>query len=267
MRLMVKRYQPAIARDTLICLDLHQEGYGRRQRHTATELAIVVAASLANHIIVREGLPVGLLTEARDPLVGLDRHPADVDIDSGLRQPAGGAGSPRAERGTPGDPRGTRLTPDLASAWGPAERPAFSPAERVSRFSLPPRTGRGQLMSVLEVLARVQAIPAGETAFVNLLRRAGTSLSWGATITIITGRETKELLDALFYLRHAGYALALILVQPGLPSEGLQNRSERLSVPIYRVWQERDLESMTGVRRPIPSASAGRNVFAGRRQL
>ena len=63
MRLMVKRYQPAIARDTLICLDLYQEDYGRRQRYTATELAIVVAASLANHIIVREGLPVGLLTE------------------------------------------------------------------------------------------------------------------------------------------------------------------------------------------------------------
>ena len=67
-RLLVKRYQPAIARETLICLDLDCDAYGRRQRYTATELAIVVAASVANHIAVRENLPVGLITEAHDPL-------------------------------------------------------------------------------------------------------------------------------------------------------------------------------------------------------
>ena len=254
IRLMVKRYQPAIARDTLICLDLYQEDYGRRQRYTATELAIVVAASLANHVIVREGLPVGLFAEAHDPLAGLDGQPKDAGTGSGLQQAADEVG-----------PRGVRLTPDLASAWGPGELPALSPAESVSRFSLPPRTGRGQLVRVLEVLARVQAIPAGEAApgaprrFASLLRQAGTSLSWGATITIITGQETRELLDAVFSLRRAGYAVALILVQPGVPSEGLRDRSERLSVPIYKVWQERDLESMVGA-----SASAGRTVSAGR---
>jgi uncharacterized protein (DUF58 family) len=68
-RLLVKQYQPAIARETLICLDLHREGYGQRQRYDASELAIVVAASLAHHIAVQEGLPVGLTTEALDPLV------------------------------------------------------------------------------------------------------------------------------------------------------------------------------------------------------
>ena len=68
-RLLVKQYQPSIARETLICLDLNQEDYERRQRYTATELAIVVAASIANHIVVREGLPVGLTTEAWDPLL------------------------------------------------------------------------------------------------------------------------------------------------------------------------------------------------------
>lgn len=67
-RLMVKQYQPAIARETLLCLDLDEASYERRDRHYASELAIVVAASLANHIIVREGLPAGLATEAWDPL-------------------------------------------------------------------------------------------------------------------------------------------------------------------------------------------------------
>ena len=68
-RLLVKRYQPAIARDTLICLDMDRDGYGQRQQYSASELAIVVAASIAHHIAVRERLPVGLTTEAQDPLV------------------------------------------------------------------------------------------------------------------------------------------------------------------------------------------------------
>jgi uncharacterized protein (DUF58 family) len=67
-RLLVKRFQPAIARETMICLDLNEASYSVRQRFDASELAIVAAASLANHIAVRERLPVGLATEAFDPL-------------------------------------------------------------------------------------------------------------------------------------------------------------------------------------------------------
>jgi uncharacterized protein (DUF58 family) len=67
-RLLVKQYQPAIARETLIGLDLNLDSYEGRRRREASELAIIVAASLANHIIVRERLAVGLATEALDPL-------------------------------------------------------------------------------------------------------------------------------------------------------------------------------------------------------
>jgi uncharacterized protein (DUF58 family) len=67
-RLVVKQLQPTIARETLICLDLDPEDYGVQWRQ-AIEQAIVVAASLANHIILREKLPVGMVTEAWDPLV------------------------------------------------------------------------------------------------------------------------------------------------------------------------------------------------------
>jgi uncharacterized protein (DUF58 family) len=66
--MLVKRYQPAIARETLICLDFSQESYAGRRFYDASELAIIAAASLANHIIVREGLAVGLTTQAVDPL-------------------------------------------------------------------------------------------------------------------------------------------------------------------------------------------------------
>lgn len=67
-RLLVKNYQPSIARETVICLDLNAESYDIRGRYDAIELAITAAASVANHVIVRERQPVGLATEARDSL-------------------------------------------------------------------------------------------------------------------------------------------------------------------------------------------------------
>jgi uncharacterized protein (DUF58 family) len=181
-RLLVKQYQPAVARETLICLDLDQEGYGRRQRYTATELAIVVAASLANHIVVHEGLPVGLTTEAWDPLAN-DR----------------------------------------------------------AYFFLPPRPERAHLMSLLEVLARAQ-VTSG-TSFPNLLRRGSMNLPWGATLSVITGRQSEGLFDTLVYLRRAGFAVALILVQPTPPPPALRERADLMGVPIHKVWQDGDLEA------------------------
>ncbi|MCJ7736717.1 MAG: DUF58 domain-containing protein, partial [Anaerolineae bacterium] len=71
-RLLVKQFEPSVARETLVCLDLDVDNYGRRQRYTATELAIVAAASLLNHIITKEGLPAGLATRGLDPVVGSD---------------------------------------------------------------------------------------------------------------------------------------------------------------------------------------------------
>lgn len=181
-RLLVKRYQPAIARETLVCLDLDQESYGQRQRHTATELAIVVAASIANHIAVREGLPVGLTTEALDPL-----------------------------------------------------------ADRQTRFFLPPRCEQTHLISLLEVLARVQVAPA--TSFVELLRQESANLSWGATLAVITGRENENLLDTLAYLQRTGFAVALILVQPTRTPKELEERANLLNVPVHQVWAEQDVEA------------------------
>jgi uncharacterized protein (DUF58 family) len=73
-RLLVKQYQPAIARETLLVLDLNAAAYDPRQRIDTTELAITVAASLAHHISVRQRLPVGLTTEALDGVEGERRE-------------------------------------------------------------------------------------------------------------------------------------------------------------------------------------------------
>ncbi len=180
-RLLVKQYQPSIARETLIYLDLDEASYGQRQRYTATELAIVTAASIANHIIVREGLAVGLTTEAWDPLL-----------------------------------------------------------DKQIRFFLPPRSERTHLMNLLEVLARVQV--ASVTPFAELLRRESVNLSWGATLVVISGRESESLFDTLLYLRRVGMAVALILIQPGHTPDELQKRSSLLNIPIHRLWKAQDLE-------------------------
>jgi uncharacterized protein (DUF58 family) len=181
-RLLVKQYQPAIARETMICLDLDEENYVQRHRYTATELAIVVAASVANHVITHDKLPVGLATEAQDPLLD-DR----------------------------------------------------------AQFSLPPRAERAHLMSLLEVLARVQIVK--DAPFVELLRRESVRLTWGATLLIVTGRESAALFDTLLYLRRAGFMVALVLVQPGKPSAELQKRAHQLALPVHRVWRQEDIET------------------------
>jgi uncharacterized protein (DUF58 family) len=185
-RLLVKRYQPAIARETLICLDLDQRSYPQRHRNVATELAIVIAASIANHIAMREALPVGLTTEALDAVDG-----------------------------------------------------------QQTRFFLPPRSEHAHLIDLLEVLARVQVVTA--THFPDLLRREVTNLPWGATLAVITGRESADLFDTLAYLRRTGFAVALILVQPVQPSMDLQERADLLSVPIHRIWTEQDVEIRDGL--------------------
>jgi uncharacterized protein (DUF58 family) len=178
--LLVKRYQPAIARETLVCLDLDTAGYDDDRRYMATELAIVTAASIATHIAVNEKLPVGLSVEAWDPLVN-----------------------------------------------GPAH------------FFLPPRSERASLMNLLEVLARVQVAPA--PPFASRLRSESPKLSWGSTLAVITGRASEALFDTLLYLRRAGFAVGLILVQPPRLSEEAQKRADMSGVPIHRVWNERGL--------------------------
>lgn len=66
-RLQVKLFEPSMALETMIVLDLHTGSYDLRFRFDATELAIVVAASLANWVVGQKQ-SVGLITNGADPL-------------------------------------------------------------------------------------------------------------------------------------------------------------------------------------------------------
>ena len=65
-RLQVKLFEPSIALETLIFLDLNQDGYHYKSRFDATELAIVIAASVANWVAGKRQT-VGLKVNGRDP--------------------------------------------------------------------------------------------------------------------------------------------------------------------------------------------------------
>jgi len=57
--LLVKRFQPAIALNTLVILNLNTDEYALRSRLVSSELGIVIAASIAAHLIEKRQ-PVGL---------------------------------------------------------------------------------------------------------------------------------------------------------------------------------------------------------------
>lgn len=75
-QVLVKQFEPAIARDTAIFLNLQRADYAPRrgQADVAIELAIVVAASLANRMVTVEKLPVGLSAAGVDPLSQGQHH-------------------------------------------------------------------------------------------------------------------------------------------------------------------------------------------------
>jgi hypothetical protein len=117
--------------------------------------------------------------------------------------------------------------------------------DQAARFFLPPRAGRGHLMSILDVLSRVDVTPVAPLH--DLLRRESVNLSWGATVTLITGRESDDLYDTLAYLRRTGFAAVLVLVQPAAVSARFQQRADLLHVPVHRLWRTTDLKGGLGV--------------------
>ena len=109
-----------------------------------------------------------------------------------------------------------------------------------ARFYLPARSERAQLINVLEVLARVQPVPAPPLA--DILRRERPRLAWGTTIVAITGHADEDLFDALAALRHGGFAVALVLVQAAQMEPLARQRAALLGLSLWPIWREQDLE-------------------------
>lgn len=65
----VRRYQPAIALETLIALAFSRQEYGGRYSYDLMERALVAAASIAADLVARRQ-PIGLCTTGHDPAIG-----------------------------------------------------------------------------------------------------------------------------------------------------------------------------------------------------
>jgi uncharacterized protein (DUF58 family) len=72
-RLQVKQFEPSIALQTVIFLDLNNTGYNPKHRIDSTELAIVITASLANWVVSQKQ-SIGLTTN------GIDSHTNNANL-------------------------------------------------------------------------------------------------------------------------------------------------------------------------------------------
>jgi len=106
--------------------------------------------------------------------------------------------------------------------------------------SLPPRRGRGHLMRILEVLARLQA---GETyPLVELLQRAVVNLPWGTTLLMITPNLDEALYEGLFQAQRAGLDIVLLPCGPVAHVQAAKQRAEYFGFGFYQIFTEKDLD-------------------------
>jgi uncharacterized protein (DUF58 family) len=178
-RLQVKQYEPSIALETSIFLNLNAAEYEQHHRIDSVELAIVIAASIANWVTGQKQT-VGFSTNGSDPI-----------------------------------------------------------AEDQRVKTLPPRKGRGHLMRILDILARVQSTET--TPLVELLRQESVHLSWGTTLIIIAGLADEALFDQLFQVLRRGLDIMLILAGPVYNLKLIQQRADYFGFPVYSFLNERDL--------------------------
>jgi uncharacterized protein (DUF58 family) len=179
-RLQVKQFEPSISLETMIFLNLNANEYDFRTRFFDSELAITVAASMANWIVsARQS--VGLATNGYDPLMDA----------------------------------------------------SFPPI-------LPARRGRGHLLRLLEILARLQMVESLPLS--QLLHQELAKLPWGATLILVSGKIDDDLFDSLFQARRAGMNAYLVQCGQTKDIRSLEQKARQFGIPLVNFMREEDLD-------------------------
>jgi uncharacterized protein (DUF58 family) len=179
-RLQVKQFEPSIALQTVIFLNLNTIEYGTRRTIDSTELAIVIAASLANWAVSQKQ-SVGLTTNGV------------VSLTDNLRvQP------------------------------------------------IPSRKGRGQLVHILDLLARLHTTETHPLT--ELLSRETPNLPWGTTVVIISGSINEALFDEIFQIQRRGQNVVMIIAGHGGNIKQARQQARRFGFPIYVFPNEKSLD-------------------------
>lgn len=206
--LVVRTLQPAIALDTAIVLNLARDDYPRRHRYSAPEWAIEIAASLAAHLMEHQQA-VGLMTNGRDPLT-----PNDGQLTSQAQY----------------DEASGRLLLVDEENTSDTNVPQM----------IPPRGGRAHLMSILELLARIE--PTGAGHFATWIPRACVHLSWGVTVPVISPMADDQTFQALHHLVRVGLNPVLILTMPNHRFGAIRDRARQLGFVAYHICDKNDLD-------------------------
>jgi uncharacterized protein (DUF58 family) len=219
-QLLVRRLEPAISLETVILLNLNRDDYERRDRQYSTEWAVVIAASVANHLIAQRQA-VGLMSNGVDPLrLGEERREYDETTGRLMFREADGA------------------------------RTEYLGA------TIPPRTGRAHLMKLLEQLARLE----NDTTMplVSWASSVVAGLNWGVTLLIITSTGDVATCNAVHRLVRSGYNPILVAVEPDANFGLVRERARRLGFVAHNVsgrasldlWQAHSAALPQPERRP-----------------
>lgn len=206
--LLVKKYQPSMALNTTVVLDLNRNAFPYREEYGGSEWAVVLAASLASHV-AEQRQEVGFLSNGEDPLSATEVLP------------------------------------------------------------VPCRNGRGHLMGILEILARIQTrnIPTeseptrqeeaqteaaapfngprpSPISLAQWLPERVAHLSWGSTLLVVTPRLTESLLWVLhgMYRRGLNVYVLVCTIQPQF--KHMQQQADTLGIVAHQVIWESDLTKL-----------------------
>ncbi len=218
-KMLVKTYEPAISLETMILLNLNRGEYQSRYRRDTIEWAVVVAASVSAFLIERRQ-SIGIASNGVDPLLqeNIDRQDLlEFDDVSG------------------------RLLFNNEEQKNPKHIRPNSGSYRYMPTPLKPYTGRGQLMKILEQLARIEA--ANTVSFAQWLSSATIRLSWGVTIIALTPIADDNLYHSLHRLKQAGFNPILIIIDPFTNFRRINNKARIFGINAYHAT---DTESLSG---------------------
>ena len=198
--LKVRNFQPAISMESAVLLNLNRNEFTTTSWLDGSEWSIEVAASLIAHLANRQQA-VGLVTNGVDPL--------------------------RSAKSAHFDEKSRRLA--LAPSQIGKAPPPF-----------PPKTGRVQLMKLLEVLARIE--PAISSPFHLWAPGACLRLGWGISVFAITPTADKQTCSVMHGLVRSGFNPILLVTEP-VYFPPVKERARRLGFSAYRVSALPDLDS------------------------
>ena len=104
------------------------------------------------------------------------------------------------------------------------------------------KKGRGHLMTLFELLARVETISGPD--FVPFIHHQRVQLSWGTTLVIITPHASDALFDEIYQIHRAGNQCLLLLCGLNSNYKDIRHLSSHARILVRQSRNEQDLERL-----------------------